>query len=110
MAEEFKVDGASVTFWLKVKPRSGRERLQVDSAGELRLELHAPPIDGQANEACVSFFAKALHLPRSCVAILSGQKARRKLLRLTGQSGEELIVRLQDLAGLNKVEGSKRET
>jgi hypothetical protein len=39
---EFKVERENVSFWLRVKPRAARERLTVDAAGELRLELHAP--------------------------------------------------------------------
>ena len=99
MAPDFQVERENVTFWLKVKPRSARERLTVDSSGELRLELHAPPIEGQANEACVQFFARALRLPQACIAILSGQKARRKLLRVTGRSAAETIAQLKALAG-----------
>lgn len=86
---EFKIDGENVSFWLRVKPRAARERLTVDGSGELRLELHAPPTEGQANEACIQFFVRALRLPRGCVVIVSGQKARRKLVRISGRRGEE---------------------
>lgn len=92
---DFKVEGENVSFWLRVKPRAARERLTVDSAGELRLELHAPAMEGQANEACVHFFARALRLPQACIEILSGQKARRKLLRVTGRSAEESIAQIE---------------
>jgi len=99
MAAKFQVERENVSFWLKVKPRSARERLSVDSRGELRLELHAPPTEGQANEACVHFFARALRLPQACVVILSGHKARRKLLRVTGRSAVATIAQLEALAG-----------
>jgi hypothetical protein len=95
---DFKIERESVSFWLRVRPRATCERLTVDASGELRLELHAPPTEGQANEACVYFFARALRLPQACVVILSGQKARRKLLRVTGRSAEETIARIKTLA------------
>ena len=66
----------------------------MDTSGELRLELHAPATEGQANEACVRFLARALRLPQACVVIISGQKARRKLLRVTGRSAEETIEQI----------------
>jgi uncharacterized protein (TIGR00251 family) len=91
---EFKVERESVSFWLRVKPRAARERLTVDASGELRLELHAPPTDGRANEACIHFFARTLRLPQACVAIVSGQKARRKLLRVTGRPAEDNIAQI----------------
>jgi uncharacterized protein YggU (UPF0235/DUF167 family) len=96
---DFKIERENVSFWLRVKPRSSRERLTVDSSGELRLDLHAPPAGGEANEACVRFFARQLHLPQACIVILAGQKARRKLLRVTGHSAEETVAKLKALAG-----------
>jgi uncharacterized protein YggU (UPF0235/DUF167 family) len=36
-----------------------------------------------------------LRLPQACVVILSGQKARRKLLRVTGRSAEESIEQIK---------------
>lgn len=94
---EFKVQRENVSFWLRVKPRATHERLTVDASGELRLDLHAPPSEGQANEACVHFFARALRVPQACVVILSGQKARRKLLRVTGRSAEETIRQINQV-------------
>jgi uncharacterized protein len=95
---DFKVEAENVSFWLRVKPRAAREQLTVDASGELRLELHAPAVEGQANEACVLFFARALRLPQACVVILSGQKARRKLLRVTGRSADETLAQIKTLA------------
>jgi uncharacterized protein (TIGR00251 family) len=92
---EFKVERENVSFWLRVKPRSTHEQLTMDPSGELRLELHAPATEGQANDACVHFFARALRLPQACVVILSGKKARRKLMRVTGRSAEETITQIE---------------
>jgi len=98
-APEFQIERENVSFWLKVKPRATRERLEIDSSGELRLELHAPPAEGRANEACIQFFARALRLPQACVVILSGHKSRRKLIRITGRSAQETVSQLKKLAG-----------
>ena len=98
----FRVAQATVSFWLKVNPRSPRERLSYDSAGELRLELHAPPTGGQANDACVYFFARALRLPQACVTIMSGGSSRRKLIRITGRSAEETIAAIKALASAGR--------
>ena len=82
-----KIEGNVVTFWLRVKPRSPRERLRLDSTGELRLELNAAPTEGQANEACVEFFARLLRLPRASIEIVTGEKSRRKLIRIRDGEG-----------------------
>jgi uncharacterized protein (TIGR00251 family) len=102
---DFKIERENVSFWLRVKPRATRERLTLDAAGELCLELHAPPAEGKANEACVYFFARTLRLPQACVVILSGQKARRKLLRVTGRSAEETIAQIKNLVAADDRRG-----
>jgi hypothetical protein len=95
----FRIERENVSFWLTVKPRSARERLSADSAGRFRLELHAPAVEGRANEACVQFLARGLRLPQACVVILAGERSRRKLVRITGPSAEETIARLHQLMG-----------
>ena len=106
MMPDFRIEREDVTFWLRVKPRATRERLAVDSAGELRLELHAPASEGQANEACRLFLARSLRLPQACVVILSGHKSRRKLIRITGRSADQTVSAIKNLAG---VSGAKTE-
>ena len=96
---EFKVEREAVSFWLKVKPRAQRERLKTDPSGEFTLELNAPPVEGQANDACVRFFARALRLPQASVILLAGEKARRKLIRISGRPAEEIVAQLEALAG-----------
>lgn len=97
----YRIEGASVTFWLKVKPRARREALSLDSSGELRLEVTAPPVEGQANRASVRYLARALRLPEACVTVLRGEKARRKLVRITGRTAEATVSALQSLAAGN---------
>ncbi len=93
----FRIDGNSVSFWLKVKPRSQREGLRLDSSGELRLQVSAPASEGQANEACVRFLARALRLPQASVVILAGKKSRRKLIRIVGDSAQGIVGQLDAL-------------
>jgi len=87
-----------VTFWLRLKPRAVREGLSVDQAGEFRLALHAPATEGQANAACIAFLARALRLPQASIRIVSGEKSRRKLVRVAGGSAKETLNQLRALA------------
>lgn len=93
-----KIDGNTVTFWLRVKPRSARERLTDGPEGELCLEIHAAPSEGQANEAAIGFLARALRLPKGSVSIVTGEKSRRKLLRIVTAAPSEVADRLRNLA------------
>ena len=87
-----------MTFWVRVKPRSGRERLELDTAGGFKLSVKAPPVAGAANEASIRYLARALRLPQASIEIISGAKSRRKLLRVTGRPPEETLAALQALA------------
>lgn len=93
------VEGESVSFWLRVKPRSSRERMTVDSTGEPRLEVHASPTEGKANQACVEFLAHALQVPKSAISIATGSRSRRKLIRVAASRPVELANRLFELLG-----------
>ena len=95
---DFKVDGNSVSFWLRVKPRAQRDRLKTGPSGDFVLELHAPPVEGEANEACIKFLAEAAGVPKSNVAILAGPKSRRKLLKSSGRPGDEMKMQIEALA------------
>jgi len=48
------------------------------------IRLAAPPIEGAANEALVSFLADALGVPQRGITIVSGEKSRDKRVRIDG--------------------------
>lgn len=106
---DFQIDGENVTFWLKVKPRASRERLTTDSLGELKLEIQAPPVEGEANDACIRFFARELRLPQACVAILSGRRARRKLIRVTGRTAKEVVAKISAMTSSEGINTRRKD-
>lgn len=59
---------------------------ETDAAGKtwLRIRITAPPVDGKANAALIKFLAKRWRLPKSAIAIVSGNTARNKILSLEG--------------------------
>lgn len=86
--------GDSVTFSIKVHPKSRRERI-VGALDEVpKLEITAPPIEGKANEACVRFLADLLKVPRSSVTIAAGKSSRNKVIRVAGISAVAVTQRL----------------
>ena len=82
--------GSGVTFAVKVHPRARKNAITGQLGDTLKLSLTSPPVDGHANEACIEFFAKLLKVPRSSVTIASGQTRRRKVIRVSGLSAEEV--------------------
>jgi uncharacterized protein (TIGR00251 family) len=82
------------TVAVKVQPRARKNAITGELGGAIKVSLTAPPIDGKANAACIEFFAKLLKVPRSSVTIASGQNSRRKMIRVSGLSAEEVRKRI----------------
>ena len=81
-----RVQGSArgVTFSVKVHARAKQERISGVIGDTLKLEITAPPVEGEANEACVRFFANFLKVPRASVTIAAGLSSRKKVIRITG--------------------------
>jgi len=80
---------------LRVQPRASRNQLVVHGPDRLVLRLTAPPVEGAANAACCAFLAGQLDLPRSRIAILRGESARWKQVRIRNANSADVLARLQ---------------
>jgi uncharacterized protein (TIGR00251 family) len=76
-----------------VTPRARRERIACEG-GKLRVWLHAPPVDGAANEALIALFARTLKLPKRAITLERGATARQKTLAIEGMSVEAFWRRI----------------
>ena len=84
----------SVTFAVRVVPRSSRNQIVGVEGGALKIKLTAPPVEGAANAALIEFVAEWLGVRRSAVSIVSGDKARNKLVRVNGVTREQVLEKL----------------
>ena len=82
-------DGESV-FQVRVKPRASREAIEGERDGALVVRLTAPRVEGEANEALVRLLAARLHVPKSAVKIVGGERNRLKRIAVRGVTGEEV--------------------
>jgi uncharacterized protein (TIGR00251 family) len=73
-----------VVLEVLVQPRASRTRVVGVHDGRLKVQLAAPPVDGEANAALVEFLAEALGARRSDVSIERGDTGRRKTVRVSG--------------------------
>lgn len=55
-----------------------------------KIQLKAPPVDGQANRALVDYLAQRCQVPKSAVTIDKGAGARIKRVTVCGWTGEAL--------------------
>jgi len=80
---------------IKLQPRASREQIVGIHGTELKVSVTAPPVDSAANQALVEFLADLLEISRSQVALVKGQTARHKTIRITGLSAPEVRAKLQ---------------
>jgi len=84
----------SARFAVRVQPRSSRAGVDGVHAGALRVRVHAPPVEGAANEAVVEVLAKALGVAKRDVTIVSGAGSRSKVVDVDGLSAAAVRARL----------------
>ncbi len=79
---------------LLVQPRASRTRIAGEHDGRLKIQLAAPPVDGEANAALLAFLAGSLGVKRADVALLAGETGRRKRVRVAGMPAERAAATL----------------
>jgi len=66
------------------------------ATAQLKVAVQAPPIEGRANQALIAFLAKTFSIPKSAVAILSGELSRSKVFHLTGLTRAQAEAALEE--------------
>ena len=56
----------------------------------LLIRVAAPPVEGAANEALITFFSATLRVPRHAVKVVSGERGRRKRIAIAGVTAEQV--------------------
>ena len=85
----------ALVITLKVVPNAKKTKVQLESSGEFKLYLKAPPIDGKANQELICYFSDVLKIPKKEVEILSGLTTRIKRIALHIElTKEELLQKL----------------
>lgn len=85
---------AGAQMSVRVIPRAGRDAVAGERDGALLVRLAAAPVDGAANEALARVLAEALGVPRRAVVLVSGERSRRKRVRIGGLTAADLTRRL----------------
>jgi len=82
----YKRDGESLVLVLHVQPGAKRTEVAGLHGEALKIRLAAPPVDGKANEALLSFIAGKFGVPQRGVELLRGGLSRHKMVKVTGSS------------------------
>lgn len=67
---------------LVVQPRASRTRIVGEHGDRLKVQIAAPPVDGEANAELLSYLAATFAVPKRDVVLMSGDTGKRKTVRL----------------------------
>ena len=82
------------TLTLKTIPNAPRDEIAGWLGAALKVKVHAPALDGRANDALLAFLAEKLGVPRRAVTLVRGDKSRHKVVRIDGLTLAETRARL----------------
>jgi len=98
----------SITLHLRVIPNAKQTRVDGIIGAQLKIRIHAPPVDGKANKEVICFLAKTLKIRKSQVRITAGETARDKKVQINGASAKMGLI--QDLLHSNSYGALPPET
>ena len=84
MSPWLKPVAGGVELLVLVQPRASRSRIVGEHDGRLKVQLAAPPVDGEANAALVELLCTLLKVRKADIELLDGHTGRRKRLKVTG--------------------------
>ena len=95
----FTAHGDHVRLTVRLTPNSGRDAVDgleaaADGEEHLKVRVSAVPEKGKANKALILLVAGSLRIPKSSVSLVSGETARKKILRIDGDP-EDLARKLE---------------
>lgn len=79
---------------IKAVPNASRSAVVGWLGDALKVRLHAPPVEGKANDELCRFLAETLDLPRRAVTLAAGDSSRQKRVQIAGLSLAEVKARL----------------
>ena len=81
-------------FAVRVITRAKKNEIVGWMGEAIKVRITAPPVEGKANEALVSFLAEKLGVRQRAVEIVAGEKSRNKMICVMGMSPDEVDERL----------------
>jgi uncharacterized protein (TIGR00251 family) len=82
------------TLELKTIPNAPRDEIAGWLGDALKVKVHAPALEGRANDALLEFLADKLGVHRRDVTLVRGDKSRHKVVRIAGLTLAEVKTRL----------------
>lgn len=85
------------TLELKTIPNAPRNEIVGWLGSALKVKVHAPAVEGKANDELIDFLSAKLGVHRRSVTLLRGDKSRQKVVQIDGLDLAEVKTRLGSL-------------
>jgi len=83
-----RLSAAGVTLAVRAQPGAKKTAIiglyGEGATAQLKIAVHAPPIEGRATAALTAFVAETFSLPKNSVEIVTGELSRSKVFLLRG--------------------------
>ena len=80
---------------IRVIPRASKPGVAGTRDGAILVRLAAPPVDGAANAELIELLTELFGVPKSCVSLQRGERARSKTVRIVGLDAAAARERLR---------------
>jgi len=91
---------AGVTLAVRAQPGAKKTAINgmygEGADAQLKIAVHAPPLEGRANLALTAFLAETFSLPKSAVELVTGELSRSKVFLLRGVTRAAAETRLAE--------------
>jgi uncharacterized protein (TIGR00251 family) len=79
---------AGVTLAVRAQPGAKKTAITgvygEGAAAQLKIAVHAPPLEGRANQALIAFLAETFSVAKNAIELTTGQLSRSKVFLLRG--------------------------
>ena len=91
---------AGVTLAVRAQPGAKKTAINgvygEGAEAQLKIAVHAPPLEGRANAALITFLAETFSVPKNAIELVNGELSRSKVFLLRGVSRAQAETRLAE--------------
>jgi hypothetical protein len=88
-----RASASGVTLAVRAQPGAKKTAITgtygEGAAAQLKIAVHAPPLEGRANQALIGYLAELFSLPKNAVELVNGELSRSKVFLLCGVTLEK---------------------
>ena len=95
-----RASAAGVTLAVRAQPGAKKTAITgvygEGPTAQLKIAVHAPPLEGRANLALIAFLAELFSVQKNAIELVSGELSRSKVIMLRGVTLAQAEAKLAD--------------